>query len=789
MPPSPSCGSSDRGRGAPAPLLLALVAALAGPARAEVQSMLLAVELNGRSLDQLLEVTQRDGRLEAAAEDLRVVGLRVAADPAAPVALDTLPGLRLRLDRLRQVLVVEAEAAALEPRQLAASEPGALPVAAADTGAVLNYGLFGAAGRGSGGSGLFEGRLYSPYGVLESSALVARGFGPRGGRTEEVQASRLDTVFSLAEPESTRRWRGGDVISGGLPWTRPYRLGGVQLASDFSIRPDLVTFPVPVLGGHVGVPSTVDLLINGVRQFSQPVEPGAFEVRRPPVVSGAGELSMVVRDATGRESVRNLSFYASNALLRPGLAAYSLEAGWVRAGYGLAGTAYREPAGSGTLRYGLLDWLTGELHAEGGGPVGMAGLGSVASIAGRGLLSAAAAASQSRDGGTGVQYAVGLERAGRAFSLSARLVAASRGFRDVPAAAGGNPVPRMTLRLGAGLPLGDWGALNAAFVAVKGGWVPVPGAPLRFAAGDAQVLSASYTRPVTGSVALYATGFRDFAARGATGFGIGLSIAFGDRRSASLSGGFEGGRPVIAASASQAAFQPGELGLRATVSEGAVRREALEASTVLPWGTAMLGAEQLGPGGGAQARAGLQGALVVARPGVFPSNRIGDSFAILDAGGLAGVRVLQENRPVGRTDASGHLLLPNLRGWDANLLALDPADLPADVEMARPSRLVRPPERAGVTIRMPLRRSRSAVVRLVDEAGRAIPPGAVAMLARTGRRVPVGHDGESFLTDLTGDDLLEVEMPNRRCTARLRFTPVPGDIPRVGPLPCREARP
>ncbi len=750
--------------------------------------MLLAVELNGRSLGHLLEVTQRDGRLEAAAADLRMVGLRVAADPAAPVALDTLPGLRLRLDRLRQVLVVEAEAAALEPHQLAVAQPGALPVAAAGTGAVLNYSLFGTAGRGSGGSGLFEGRLYSPYGVLESSALVARGFGTSGGRTDGVQASRLDTVFSLAEPESTRRWRGGDVISGGLAWTRPYRLGGLQVASDFSIRPDLVTFPVPVLAGQVGLPSTVDLLINGVRQFSQPVEPGAFEMRRPPVVSGAGELSMVVRDATGRESVRNLSFYASNALLRPGLAAYSLEGGWVRTGYALAGTAYREPVGSGTLRYGLLDWLTGELHAEGGGPVGMAGLGSVVNLAGRGLLSAAGAASQSREGGAGVQYAVGLERAGRALSLSARLVAASRGFRDVPAA-NGNPVPRITLRLGAGLPLGDWGALNAAFVAVKGGWVPVPRAPRRFATGDAQVLSVSYTRPINGSAALYATGFRDFAERGATGFGIGLSIAFGDRRSASLSGGFEGGRPVIGASAVQAAFQPGELGLRATLSEGAVRREALEASTVMPWGTAMLGAEQIGAGGGAQARAGLQGALVLARPGLFPANRVGDSFAILDADGLTGVRVLQENRPVGRTDAGGHLLLPNLRGWDANLLGLDPADLPADVEMASPSQLVRPPERAGITVRMPLRRSRSAVVRLVDGAGRAIPPGAVAMLARTGRRVPVGHDGESFLTDLTGDDLLEVEMPHRRCTARLRFTPVAGDIPRIGPVPCREAGP
>jgi len=46
------------------------------------------------------------------------------------------------------------------------------------------------------------------------------------------------------------------------------RLGGAQIATDFSLRPDLVTFPVPIVAGSVAVPSNVDVLVNNVRVLS-----------------------------------------------------------------------------------------------------------------------------------------------------------------------------------------------------------------------------------------------------------------------------------------------------------------------------------------------------------------------------------------------------------------------------------------------------------------------------------------------------------------------------------------
>ena len=109
---------------------------------------------------------------------------------------------------------------------------------------------------------------------------------PRGAGT--YAAIRLDSTYVYSDPDTLRRYRLGDFITGGLGWTRPVRLGGVQVNSDFSMRPDLVTFPLPSVEGSVAVPSTVDVLVNSTRLLSRQVQPGPFQIPQLPVITGAG---------------------------------------------------------------------------------------------------------------------------------------------------------------------------------------------------------------------------------------------------------------------------------------------------------------------------------------------------------------------------------------------------------------------------------------------------------------------------------------------------------------------
>ena len=58
-------------------------------------------------------------------------------------------------------------------------------------------------------------------------------------------AIRLDSTYEFADVNSLRRYSMGDFITTGLAWTRPVHMEGAQIRSDFSMRPDLVTFPMP----------------------------------------------------------------------------------------------------------------------------------------------------------------------------------------------------------------------------------------------------------------------------------------------------------------------------------------------------------------------------------------------------------------------------------------------------------------------------------------------------------------------------------------------------------------
>ncbi len=176
--------------------------------------------------------------------------------------------------------------------------------------------------------------------------------------------------------------------------------------------------------------------------------------------------------------------------------------------------------------------------------------------------------------------------------------------------------------------------------------------------------------------------------------------------------------------------------------------------------------------------------------GIYPSDWIDDSFAVVDTSGIKGIRVDDENREVGRTGFNGTLLVPDLRSFQLNHLSIDPLDAPADASVAFTSRDVRPQDRSGVVVRFPIKRSHGALLRLTDEAGRALPVGSVATLAATGVPVPVGYDGNAYVVDLSPHNLVRVERPDgRRCTVRFDYKPMPGQIPTIGPLSCREATP
>jgi len=570
----------------------ALGTALLSPvSRAADCDLLLAVEVNGRSLDTVVQAAEQQQVLSIARDDFAALGLRVPpSGPGDRIALRDVQGLAFRIDEPRQMLLIQADDRALLSQAVGGRGAGA--DRAPDRpglGALLNYDLFGTVGAGSHAAGLFDARLGTPYGTVSSSGLVqgtVQGAAPGtvggmvGGPSGQFGRPllRLDSSFTHPEFEGGRVWEAGDVIAGALPWTRAFRLGGLQVRTTFAMRPDLITYPLPSLTGRTAVPSSVDVLVDGVRQLSDTVQSGPFTIRQPPVITGAGEITLATRDVLGQTTTRTLSVYVSPDMLAQGLSSYSAEAGLLRTGYAAPADRYGQPVASVSVRHGVLDWLTAESHAEASRTVLMAGAGMTANVFNQGIMTLAAAVSTGRADtarnsaslsgpGAGWLGAAGLERSGRVVSVAVSAVVTSPRFRDVPAGAG-DPVPRSVLRASLGFSLGPYGQLRTAFVASKGGLLPVYSGAAQpvLRVGAARVGSVSYTRSLGERTAFYATAYRDFAQNRSSGALFGITIQLGGTRSAALSGSLGAGGPAASLDAIQSAAEIGEIGLRARLN-------------------------------------------------------------------------------------------------------------------------------------------------------------------------------------------------------------------------------
>lgn len=342
------------------------VAAPAAQSAPEDSTLLLQVFVNGHDTGKIGEFIERKGALLIRTEELQELGFRLpqgSTGPDALVPLTSLPGLQYRIDTTTQTLMAIAPNEILQPELLLAGASAAPPVPVeSGLGATLNYDVIGtrSGGQNSAG-GQFELRGFSNQGVASTNLLV---FPLQSGTQTSYRAVRLDSTWTLSDPDSLTRYRAGDFINSGLSWSRPVRLGGAQYGVDYSLRPDLITIPLPALSGTAAVPSTVDVLVNGVKVFTGQTQPGPFVVPQLPVVSGASNLSLAVTDALGRQVVTNVPFYTGGGLLAQGLQTYSVDGGFTRLNYGTRSDDYRSAALSGTWRRGISDSLTLEAHSE-----------------------------------------------------------------------------------------------------------------------------------------------------------------------------------------------------------------------------------------------------------------------------------------------------------------------------------------------------------------------------------------------------------------------------------------
>jgi outer membrane usher protein len=751
----------------------------------------LDVTVNGQRLNMLASFSVKpDGRIAVTPEELNALGFVLpGVDRRREVLLDQISGLKYTYDAERQAISIVAADHLLKPQILGPehSTNSAEPTPGL-TGAIINYGLtssiyddFHSVQPIQALS--FDARLFGALGTATVSGFIGDG---AANRSPYI---RLDSTWTFANENALQSFRIGDVVSRGLAWTRPVRLGGGQVSSNFGLRPDLVTTALPAFRGSAAVPSTVDVFIDNTKVFSQDVRPGPFVITNLPTITGAGNANIVVRDSAGRETVQNASFYSSPVLLRSGIFDYSTEVGFVRKNYGVVSDDYESSlAGSGSLRYGLTDQVTLEAHAEAGSGVVNAGAGLSFSLMDQSLFSFSASSSQSK-GDTGLQGFGAFETKLGPATLRLSTQRTFGGYVDLASTVA------MSLKVSSGAPF-LWSnspprALDIATVSFplseQRDNVSISLINRELPDLTSRLMAISYSRALYGSTSFILNAFRDVESAN-TGVFAGISMPLGDAGSVQLgysrTDGGAGDRGSFSADYSKTAGrEPGALGWRLADRGG--ERGTRQAAVTYQGSVARVegGIDQ--SGGQSRGRMNVDGSVVLIDGGLFLANRIDDSFAVVDAG-APGVDVLLENRAAATTGDDGRALVTGLRSFQRNTIAINPDTLPVDAT-ARDTRSVAVPgDRNGVLVDLKVSRAaNAAIVVFRGGDGAFLPVGSQGILKGNGATFVIGFDGRSYIDGLTGTNSVTIETGSATCAAEFAFAEKPGSQVVIEGVACR----
>lgn len=657
-------------------------------------------------------------------------------------------GLRIELVEATQTLHLTADAGLIEATALTYQPHDPGPMTPSAVGGFLNYDLLGQ---------LSDGDL-TLNGAVELGAFTRHGVGVSSfvGKWGDARAelTRLETSWTFEDPARLRSWRVGDSITRGGVGGAPLRFGGLQLSRNFTVQPGFVTVPLPSLQGSAAVASIVDVYVNNVLTDSRHVPPGPFEITGVPVVTGGGEVQLVVRDVLGRELLVSQPYYTARELLRSGLHDYSYELGFLRQNFGRKSNDYGELLLAATHRYGFSDSVTGEVHLEATGDVQSAGAGASVVLPGLGMLSGSVALSNS-DLGMGEQLTIGLERRTPRLAFGAIAELTSDDYVSVGSSFG-RPPAATSVQVFAGLPI-QFGSLGLSYL-----WRGARG-------GEPDVhllsLNASLQLPNLGS--LHLAGRQSFAGARDSAIELVLVVPLGPRTSASAGAQMRGDRASLSASLQKNAPAGSGFGYRAAAALGETNRFDVRLTTQMSIGT--YDAEVSWVDGKTGFRASASGGIGAVDEAVFASRKLTQSFATVQVGDYPGVRVYADNHLVGVTDGSGRAVIPRLRPFDRNFIRIEATDLPLDAEISRDQMSVRPHGRSGVALDFGVKRVRAASMVLRREDGSLVPAGASVQLKGQSQEFVTAPGGEVYLTELQRENMGTATWSGGQCDIRFEF--------------------
>ncbi|MDT3253655.1 fimbria/pilus outer membrane usher protein [Serratia sp. root2] len=546
---------------------------------------------------------------------------------------------------------------------------------------------------------------------------------------------------------------------------------GGQLASEDEILPDSMKGYSPVVRGIARSNAQIVIRQNGYVIYQSYVPPGAFEITDLYPTGGSGDLNVSVREADGQEQNFVVPYAVVPVLQREGRFKYSLTSGKYRS---YSGGVDEHPFSQGTAIYGL-PWgatIYGGMQAASkyqGLSLGWGqNLGALGAISTDVTQAWTKPEAQPKEQGQSwrLRYGKNFIESGTNFSLASYRYS-TRGFYTLQEALesyGGRALYNDHKKSRAELMLSQslWergGSLSlsvfsedywndnrrsqSASVSYNNNWESVSyGLNYTFSQNGydsngnrtyvrdhivAFNVSVPLSKWLPGS---YATYNMNSSRNGATSNNLGLSGSAleGNNLNYSLSQGYTG-RGVGANGNIQADYKGSLAELNLGYGYDRHRR---------------------------QVNYGIQGGVLVHQNGITLSQPLGDTIALVQAPGAAGVNVL--NQTGVSTDWRGYAVVPYLTPYRRNIVGLDGDSFADDLDMTLSSQTVIPTRGAVVRASFNPNVGQRVLMTLLTRSGSPVPFGATVGAASNASIV--GDGGQVYLAGMPESGQLQVKWGN-----------------------------
>ncbi|WP_177203277.1 fimbria/pilus outer membrane usher protein [Izhakiella capsodis] len=557
-------------------------------------------------------------------------------------------------------------------------------------GALLNYNIYAEKYAHSAYlSGWLDGIYYNHFGYLDLSGDYTY---LRNQGEVFTQAQRLNTTLVINNRRKADKLLLGDITTDNSGGFSGVYMGGIQFRRDFSLRPDIVTYPTLKLSGTAALPSTLDFYVNGSKTDQTKVSPGPYVINNIPFINGDGTMTVVTTDQNGRQVASTIPYNVQQDMLKPGLSDFNMSLGLLRYNYGTPDNEYKNAAASGTWRYGLSDAVTTLSHAEAARRMALLGGGIQYNTGRWGRFDIMASGSEAREAEKGASGYISYTQSFRRASITFSHVQSSNHYLDLSDydAFYSDPISSDQIFYSQTLPdaVGTLGVGLMHFHSEDG--------------GSDTLANLSYSTVYDRLLTFTLSYSRDFSQTNSNDVMFGITLPFGGKTTVGVQEQTSSGDE--SSTLLNISHQSGsDLGLDWSANT------SLENDYLYPgytdfsanWKTAhaTYSGGAYGYGRSFTPWLGVQGSMVYMDKSLFFSRELGDAFIKVDTDGVGGVPYYYNGTLEGKTSSNGVGFVSDVVPYEKDDVAIDPTHLPANEVATGVKHGFFVPEEAGYEVR------------------------------------------------------------------------------------------